>query len=176
MTSRRQNLLDASLEAFIRSGYEGTPVSAIVGAAGMSKAAFTYHFGTKERLLLELVTPMLDALDRVVYETHDVDTPEGVRDLLGRYLDALIAHRRVAMWVDGDNSVLHHSEVGGRLTVNNEKMRGFIAGSRREADHVAAAAVLGALWRPIRNLSDTDLEAHRNELLNTAVAATERAQ
>lgn len=49
MTSRRQDLLDAVLTAFTVDGYEGTPVSAIVEAAGMSKAAFTYHSSRPKR-------------------------------------------------------------------------------------------------------------------------------
>jgi AcrR family transcriptional regulator len=171
MKSRRRHLLGAALEAFTVDGYEGTPVSAIVAAAGMSKASFTYHFDTKDSLLIELVTPLLDALDDAAEEPDDLDWPDGMYTLLGRYFDALTAHRDIAIWIDGDKSVLNHPVVGARLTANNERMRRIIAGSHRPGPNVSAAAVLGAIWRPIRNLPATDIEAHRDEVLAAAMAA-----
>ncbi len=171
MTSRRQDLLEAALDAFSRAGYDGTPVSAIVESAGMSKAAFTYHFATKESLLIELASPLLDALDEIAGSPVAPDWPDGVRELLGRYFDALAAHRRVAIWIDGDKSVLSHTVVGARLMANNTKMRHLLAGNRRRGEQVSAAAVLGAIWRPVRNLTDTDVVIHRSRILEAAMAA-----
>lgn len=173
MKSRRQELLDAALEAFTINGYEGTPVSTIVEAAGMSKAAFTYHFDTKDSLLIELVTPLLDALDDAADNPEEIDWPDGMRTLLGRYLEALTTHRDVAIWIDGDKSVLNHPTVGPRLTANNRRMRRIIARSRRRGPNVSAAAALGAIWRPIRNLPATDIAAHRDEVLDAAMAAAQ---
>lgn len=173
--NRRQDLLDAALEAFSWDGFDGTPVSAIVGRAGLSKAAFTYHFATKDSLLIELASPLLDALDAIA-DTPVPDFPDGVRTLLGRYFDALAAQRRVAIWIDSDKSVLTHTVVGTRLAANNEKMRHLIAGSSRRDEQVAAAAVLGAIWRPVRNLTDVDITAHRSRILAAAMAAAGTAR
>lgn len=171
MTSRRPELLSTALEMFTHNGFAATPVSAIVEEVGMSKAAFTYHFESKESLLVELATPLLDALDDSLAGTDEARWPEGVRSLLSAYLDALVTHRPVAMWLDGDKSVLGHPLVGQRLERNNARMRLLIAGDTSEEAEVAASAALGALWRPIRNLTETNLATHRNEIIDAAMAA-----
>ncbi len=146
----RSDLLDAALEAFVDRGYEGTSVGDLATATGLSKAAFVYHFQSKEELLFELSEPLLDDLDKVIahHETSETDLPT----LLGDYLDALCRHHQVAAWVDGDKSILNHGDLGGRLDANNRRVHRLLTGPRPTVgERAQASAVLGMLWRPVRN-------------------------
>ena len=171
--SRRDDLIEAALAAFIEHGYEATSVSRLAGLTNLSKAAFTYHFESKDALLDEIAAPLLDSLDELE-EQHPTrpEWPGGVRALLGDYIDVLIRHADIVTWIDGDKAVLNHPALGTRLTHSNEFMRRAIAGkSRSERAQVQAAAVLGMLWRPMRNLDTRNVVRSRSALLELAVDA-----
>lgn len=53
--ARRQQILDVAVELFSANGYRGTGLSALADAVGMTHPGVLYYFGTKERLLLEVV-------------------------------------------------------------------------------------------------------------------------
>lgn len=168
--SRRDEMLQTALEAFAVNGYDGTSIADLADATGLSKAAFSYHFASKDEILVELAEPLLAELELLATDREPSDSPEELRALLDDYTDALLRHRTVAIWVDGDKSVANHPEIGARLTSNNQTMRSLIAGpdaSRR--DRVRASAVLGAIWRPIRNLTEIDVASHKNEIVAIAL-------
>ncbi|HSI15253.1 MAG TPA: TetR/AcrR family transcriptional regulator [Chthoniobacter sp.] len=88
----RVALLEAAERLFSENGVEGTSVRDIIKAAGVNLGAINYHFGTKDRLALEVfarrIQPVnrdriarLDALEKAV-------GPENVK--LEQILDALI--------------------------------------------------------------------------------------
>lgn len=151
--NRRGDLLEAALTLFVERGYEGTSVAALAEATGLSKAAFVYHFSSKEDLLFELSEPLLDELDAVVRHHEPAPVPkESVEVALTDYLDALSLHREVAVWIDGDKSILNHGDLGSRLTANNQRAHRLFCGPRpSRAARAQASAVLGMLWRPVRN-------------------------
>lgn len=150
--NRREDLLDAALEAFVDRGYEGTSVSELARATDLSKAAFVYHFASKEELLFDLSTPLLEELDEVVERHEAVDGEPSADEMLAEYLEALWRHRDVAAWIDGDKSVLNHGDLGARLDANNRRAHRLLAGPRPTAiNRAKASAILGMLWRPIRN-------------------------
>jgi len=53
--ARRQQILDAAVELFAAKGYRSTGLAALADTVGMSHPGLLYYFGTKERLLLEVV-------------------------------------------------------------------------------------------------------------------------
>ncbi len=168
--SRRDEMLQAALEAFAVHGYDGTSIADLADATGMSKAAFSYHFAGKDEILVELAEPLLAELESVTGDRQPSNDPAELRALLEDYTDALLRHRTVAIWVDGDKSVVNHPTIGARLKDNNRAMRALIAGpgaSRR--DRIRASAVLGAIWRPIRNLPDIDIASHKDEIIAIAL-------
>lgn len=171
-TNRREDLLTAALEAFIERGYEGTSVADLANATGLSKAAFVYHFDSKEDLLFELANPLLDDLDAVVERHSSQEAPIG--DLVADYLDSLCRHRSAAEWIDGDKSILNHGDLGGRLDANNRRVHSLIAGAQPSPQARAqASAVLGMLWRPIRNGHLGTDERSRTAIAELAAAAAE---
>jgi len=52
---RRQQILDAAVELFASKGYRGTGVAVLAERVGMTATGMLYYFGTKERLLREVV-------------------------------------------------------------------------------------------------------------------------
>src|SRR5919206_5275860 len=97
-------LLTAALDGFATRGYDATSVADLAAATGMSKAAVSYHFRTKNDLLHALVDPLLDRLDALV--ARHWRTPDEVRSLLDEYLQILTDNQSVAAWIDSDKAVL----------------------------------------------------------------------
>jgi AcrR family transcriptional regulator len=172
--NRRDSLLTAALDGFATRGYDATSVADLAAATGMSKAAVSYHFRTKNDLLHALIDPLLDRLDALVARYRRTpESPEQVRTLLNEYLHILIDNHGVAAWIDSDKAVLNHPEIGARLHHNTQQLCRKIAGTTRPdtAATARAIAVLGALWRPLRTLTTADLATHHDALIDTAIAA-----
>ena len=104
----RERLLSAAAEAFAGRGYDGTRVSDIAAAAGVSNGALYAHFGSKAELL---VAALRTHGRRLLAEAFAADPGQPVSDLLllmGRWLprrrdasgylivEALVAARRDA--------------------------------------------------------------------------------
>src|SRR5579862_5927718 len=60
----RTALLDAAERLFSQNGIEGTSVRDIVKEAGTNLGAINYHFGTKDRLALEVFARRLEPVNR----------------------------------------------------------------------------------------------------------------
>ena len=171
--NRRDVLLRAALDGFTQRGYDATSVAELAATTGMSKAAVSYHFRTKNDLLHALADPLLDSLDALV-DRHPPAPhwPGGVRALLGDYLTALTEHSQVAAWVDSDKAVLNHPQIGARLHRNTDSICQAIAAATADgtAAAVRATAALGSLWRPLRTLTPAQLATHRDALIHAAMA------
>src|SRR6476620_1205671 len=171
--NRRDVLLNAALDSFTQRGYDATSVAELAAATGMSKAAVSYHFHTKNDLLHAIADPLLDSLDALI-DRHPTtpDWPGGVRALLEDYLTTLTDHSQLAAWVDSDKAVLNHPQIGARLHHNTERMCQAITGSTANgtAATARATAALGSLLRPIRPPPPAQLATPRDAPLHTAMA------
>lgn len=170
--SRRPELLEAALRLFLQWGFEGTHVSMVADEVGVTKAAVTYHFPTKDHLLVALAEPLLDALDGVVPSRDDPpDWPEGVQALVEAYLAILLANRDLAVWLEGDNAVLVNTEVGQRLLDNHERMRAALIGHDPDPrSRLAASIALGTMWRPVRKIDPEHVDRFRDLVIESALA------
>ncbi len=158
--NRRNELMEAAIEAFIERGFDGTSVADLVEAVGMSKAAFGYHFDSKDALLIELATPLLADLSALEANAT------AMRGFIDEYLGVLLHHSSVVAWIDGDRTALSHPEVGQALAGHLERMRAAW-GDGTEAGEVRASMALAALWRPIRNLDDEQVARTRDTVAET---------
>jgi AcrR family transcriptional regulator len=81
-TLRRQQILDAAVELFAEKGYRGSGLAALGERVGMTPTGLLYYFGTKKRLLLEVVAERdrVDALENLTLDSlrdmgrHNVET------------------------------------------------------------------------------------------------------
>ena len=88
----RVALLDAAERLFSQNGIEGTSVREIIKAAGANLGAINYHFGTKDRLALEVFARRIEPVNRERMARLDaLEAAAGRRKLkLEQILDALI--------------------------------------------------------------------------------------
>jgi AcrR family transcriptional regulator len=85
-------LLDAAERLFSKNGIEGTSIRDIVKEAGTNLGAINYHFGTKDRLALEVFARRLEPVNRERIARLDaLEAATGPGKLtLEQILDALI--------------------------------------------------------------------------------------
>ncbi|MEU1898600.1 TetR/AcrR family transcriptional regulator [Nocardiopsis dassonvillei] len=77
--AKRGEILDAALTVIGRDGYSRATVREIADAVGLSQNGLLHHFGSKERLFVEVLRHR-DELDRLAYgEDADRDSEAGVR-------------------------------------------------------------------------------------------------
>jgi len=88
----RVMLLDAAERLFSQHGIEGTSVREIIKAAGVNLGAVNYHFGTKQRLALEVFARRLEPVNRERIARLDaLEAQAGPRKLkLEQIIDAVI--------------------------------------------------------------------------------------
>lgn len=170
--NRRDLLLETALQLFSVRGFDGVSIADLVGELEMSKAAFGYHLESKDQLLIELADPLLIELENVIASyPRRPRWPDEIELMLSDYIDVLLRHRSTVVWVDEDKAVQSHPVVGLRLRSNHQAMRKALRGDNRSsASRIMSSATLGAIWRPLKNLPDVDIEASREVLLSSALA------
>ncbi|MBR8740168.1 TetR/AcrR family transcriptional regulator [Nocardiopsis sp. MG754419] len=72
---KRRSILEAAEEVFLDGGYLGTNMDEIAARSQVSKQTIYKHFGSKERLFVEIVTHMTDSAGDLVH-THPAPTPD----------------------------------------------------------------------------------------------------
>lgn len=88
----RVALLDAAERLFSQNGVEGTSVRQIISTAGVNLGAINYHFGSKERLALEVFARRLQPVNRERIARLDAleKAAKGKRLKLEQVIDAMI--------------------------------------------------------------------------------------
>ena len=96
-SARRQAILEAATEVFVRQGYLGATTDQVAAAASVSKQTVYKQFGDKQHLFAEVIgmttTGVADRLAHVVAGTlgDDVrDVRAALRDLAGGFLHGLL--------------------------------------------------------------------------------------
>jgi AcrR family transcriptional regulator len=88
----RVALLDAAERLFSQNGIEGTSVREIIKSAGVNLGAINYHFGTKDRLALEVFARRIEPVNRERIARLDaLEAATGPAELkIEQILDALV--------------------------------------------------------------------------------------
>lgn len=97
----RERIIRATLAEIDRVGVDGLTIRGITDAAGVNSAAVNYHFGSKDRLLEEVLDRAagrglwgtLDEL-RGLIEDNNGDVRSGLEEYLSEFLPDLLAHPR----------------------------------------------------------------------------------
>lgn len=106
--SSANDLREIALTEFSTTGYAGTSIHKIADAAGLSKSAVLYHFGSKEILLDAAIRPAIDELESILAELESTPfTTEFRGAFLDRFVDFLFAHRlEVNMFINQGPSLV----------------------------------------------------------------------
>jgi TetR/AcrR family transcriptional regulator, transcriptional repressor for nem operon len=90
----RRRLIEAARELFYLQGYEATSVAEILEKAGVHSGSLYHHFGSKERLLVEVLDKYKDMLWPAVIQPvfESVEDPiQRIFGILDGYRDGLLA-------------------------------------------------------------------------------------
>lgn len=167
----RQRILDAALELFCARGFHATGIVPLAEKAGVSSAALYWHFPSKDAILAALLSPLVDAVDGVLV-SHKRSGRGDPRILLGDYLGVLTAHRQLLCFLVSDPAVRQHPEIGPRLDAQQADVQAILAGRRPSAQAIAAAAAaMGAVWRPVVALDKDHLRRSSSTIVDAAVRA-----
>jgi AcrR family transcriptional regulator len=95
---KRQAVLEAARDVFLRNGYLGTSMDEVAGVAAVSKATVYKHFSDKQSLFREIVTHTVDEISDPNYEDvmrlSEADGVEtGLRELARRQLERVMQPR-----------------------------------------------------------------------------------
>lgn len=80
----RQRLLDAAEHVLLDEGAESLTLDAVAASAGVSKGGLLYHFGTKEALVVGVVSRAVETVDA---ELHRASASAAPGDFARAYID-----------------------------------------------------------------------------------------
>ncbi|ORV47335.1 TetR family transcriptional regulator [Mycolicibacter engbaekii] len=141
----REDLLEGAKRCLVERGWANTTVRDIAAAAGVSHAAIGYHFGSRERLLVQALLEELDELDARM--AADGDSAAAV-DRWQAVLESFATDK--ALWTSHLEAIVQaqrNDELRARLAEGQRRARTEMGGS------VALAVVLGLM---IQSLIDPD--------------------
>lgn len=172
----RAEILRVALELFRSQGYDATSLREIAERLGLTKAALYYHFRAKEQIVVELTKPFLDGLSAILGAAREAareGQPMKTDELLGQYLDLLIAEHHVVSLLAGDPGTLNHPDIGVRGT---GLMRAFatalVGADASDTDHIRAACAIGAV-NATAGLPSARVPGARDHVLRAALAVLE---
>lgn len=168
----RADILRVALELFRAQGYDATSLRQIAERLGITKAALYYHFRAKEQLVVELTRPFLDGFSAIVVtaRARDDDGAVSAEELLGQYLDLIIAEHEVLSLLAGDPGTMKHPDIGlrGRTLVRAFQAE-LVGPEASDADHVRAACSVGAV-NAAADLPPGSIATARPHVLRAALA------
>lgn len=150
-SSTRERILDVALELFVEQGYDKTSLREIAERLGFTKAALYYHFESKDELLRELVSRMLDELERVLDQTTPSMTERERRQVLVEgWIDLLLSQRRAMRMMMQAHHHLHSQELlaatHDRFVAAMQQMTTGLIGTRPSlTNRVRSTLVVGGL-------------------------------
>jgi AcrR family transcriptional regulator len=92
---RIEEIIQAAVDEFLESGYDGTSMDAIARRAGISKGGLYHHFSGKDEVLLLANQKLNEPVVQIMFEA--AQKPSAIDGLLGyiqNYLEYWQAHRR----------------------------------------------------------------------------------
>lgn len=101
-SSRRRELIEATITIIAKFGYSGTTVSRVAKAAGVSVGLMNFHFESKDKLFKEIFKYLADEYDQVwaslVAQCSD-DPWDRLKTMIGAYFDPdVFTSEKLAVW------------------------------------------------------------------------------
>ncbi|UVO11106.1 TetR/AcrR family transcriptional regulator [Mycobacterium sp. SVM_VP21] len=141
----REDLLEGAKRCLVERGWANTTVRDIAAAAGVSHAAIGYHFGSRERLLVQALLEELDELDTRMAPDGQ---PATAVDQWRAMLESFTTDK--ALWTSHLEAIVQaqrNDELRTRLAEGQQRARTELGGS------VPLAVILGLM---IQSLIDPD--------------------
>lgn len=102
----RERVLDASLALFAVHGVSGTSLQMIADRLGVGKASVYYQFHSKDDIVLSLIGPIFEDIERLVRIADAVPSEEARREVaLSGLVELAVRHRSLTVVFFGDPTV-----------------------------------------------------------------------
>ena len=127
---KAQRIIDAMRESVAMRGAAGSTFDHVAREAGVSRGLLHYYFGTKERLLVEVVRRdteiRMDAFDAALGDAH---TADDFIDALVRSLEDLVENEPafVTLWFELFTVARRNEEIGAEVAELNRRTREHVA-------------------------------------------------
>jgi AcrR family transcriptional regulator len=166
----RDEIRNVAMELFATHGVDQTSLRQIAERLDITKAALYYHFPSKDELIAELATPMIDDLGEFLDDAREAG-PDDARRLLERYLDMVYRHRQLLQGVLRDPAALARMNVLTTLLHRRTEVDRALVGSDEPADRVRAIIAFGGLQDCVVLMADEPLESYRAAAVESALRA-----
>ena len=160
----RERVLDAALNLFAERGVNGTSLQMIADHLGVSKAAIYYQFHTKDDIVLSVVRPVFDDMDRLVRIAETISNPDSRRDAtISGFVEMAIRHRRIGTLFYGDPAVLELVRAHKEFEDCGDRLRELLIGPTVDVETrvtigMITAGIFGSTTEPhLSDISDGDL-------------------
>jgi AcrR family transcriptional regulator len=141
----REDLLRGAKQCLVERGWSNTTVRDIAASAGVSHAAIGYHFGGRERLLVDALVEELDELDaRMAPDGRSASPGDRWRALI----DSFATDK--ALWLSQLEAIVaaqRNDELRSRLAEGQHRARAEMGGS------IPLAILIGLM---VQSLIDPD--------------------
>ena len=127
---KAQRIVDAMRSSVAQRGAAGSTFDHVARAAGVSRGLLHYYFGTKERLLVEVVRRdteiRMALLDEALADAHSADD---FIDALVSSLEDLVEHRAdfVTLWFELFTVARRNEEIGAEVAELTRRTRAHVA-------------------------------------------------
>jgi AcrR family transcriptional regulator len=127
---KAQRIVDAMRASVARRGAAGSTFDHVAREAGVSRGLLHYYFGTKERLLVEVVRRdteiRMELLDRALADAH---TADDFIDALVRSLEDLVENEPdfVTLWFELFTVARRNEEIGAEVAELTRRTREHVA-------------------------------------------------
>ena len=139
---KAQRIVDAMRTCVAARGAAGATFDHVAREAGVSRGLLHYYFGTKERLLVEVVRRDCDLrMARLSESAEGVDSPEALLAALAGSLEEMMAEEPefMALLLELHTASRGNEEIAGELRELHRRVQGHLAGILEGA---AAAGVV----------------------------------
>jgi AcrR family transcriptional regulator len=166
----RARILDAALDVFSETGFEGSSLQQIADRLDLTKAALYYYFRSKDELLQALVEPVITDLDTIL-DAHagERDSPARRRQFMHAYVDYLLRQRRLIAYISRDLATLAHPAISSGNLDRRARTQALLAGADLDFnDEVRISMAFGGVQAAIAQYPDADEAQLREALLDAA--------
>jgi TetR/AcrR family transcriptional regulator len=164
----RGQLLEASLRLFVAHGFRGTSLQDIASEVGCSKASLGYHFANKEAILLELVTPLIEAMDKLNTRLDSVPDDQVAALAVEGFVDVALEFRGQIMLLLAESQ-----EVVGKESQDRDEgerlVNALASRSPRPQDRVRAWMAMGGIVIATAGGPQLSREQMRDVLISSAL-------
>lgn len=149
LSEARRRILDTTLDLFSRHGYYQVGMRGIASQLGIRAPSLYSHYASKRDLLVAVVSPLLDDVDRLLLEAPAIQADADVRvRWLTKYIAAFAARPKATRLLARDPAIRDEGVLRCRLTNHPDTSRSVLR-ALGASDDLAISMITGAIIQAI---------------------------